>query len=48
MLIVMLAPILDMLVPSSSGDDVGRHLNFAEKRHYNFASTPLAASFFLM
>jgi hypothetical protein len=27
MLIVMLVAILDMLVPSSSGDDLGRHLN---------------------
>jgi len=39
MLIVMLVAILDILVPSSSGKDLGRHLNFAQNRHYNFAST---------
>jgi len=41
MLIVMLVAILDILVPGSSGNDLGRHLNFAQKRHYNFASTQL-------
>jgi len=39
MLIVMLVAILDILVPGSPGNDLGRHLNFAQKRHYNFAST---------
>jgi len=35
----MLVAILDILVPRSSGNDLGRHLNFAQNRHYNFAST---------
>ena len=39
MLIVMLVAILDILVPGSPGNDLGRHLNFAQNRHYNFAST---------
>ena len=45
MLIVTLVAIVDILVPGSSGNDLGRYLNFAQNRHYNFASTNVAHRF---